>query len=166
MVRQSYPLLTTSVTVNTYVGLPFTVGDFVGSSSLLAAFDQYKIVQIEAWIEPTAAQGSTVFQPLACAIDLDDANTPTTFSSVSDRIGALVGLGGTGRYLKWRPHVATAVYSGAFTSFANEPSCWIDSASPNVQHYGFKAAALPTVVAVTYEMTYRAVVMFRAPVIA
>lgn len=59
--------------------------------------------------------------------------------------------------------MAVAVYSGAFTSFANAPSSWIDSGSPNVQHYGLKAAVTATAAVQTYNLQVRARVSFRQP---
>jgi len=63
---------------------------------------------------------------------------------------------------KWRPHIATAAYSGVFTSFKNEPSTWIDVASPGVQHYGLKVAAdVTSTNSVAIKMFVRVWVQFR-----
>jgi len=153
--------LATSTITNATASSQFSLSNFLGSTALTSVFDQYKFEQVEVWLEPTAAQGSTVFANLITAVDLDDASVPT--AAISDRQGALQGYGGAGRYHKWVPHMAVAVYSGTFTSFANERAGWIDSASPNVQHYGFKSFAVSTPVIVKYDLTVRAVISFRAP---
>jgi hypothetical protein len=147
-------------------GLYATINGFSGASACLSVFDQYRIDQLEFWLDPIAAMGSTVFGSIVSAIDLDDAASVTGASQVQDHPGALEAIGGAGHYHKWKPHMAVAVYSGAFTSFANEPAGWIDSASPAVQHYGVKAFSIGFNAAIAYNYTLRAVVSFRAPVIS
>jgi hypothetical protein len=154
---------TTSTATNAYAAVAFTLSSFSMNSSYVALFDQYRIEQLEVWLEPFAAQGSTAFAELITAVDLDDANVPANLS-LGDKQGALVGYGAAGRYHRWRPHVAVAEYSGTFTSYGNVPATWIDSASTTVQHYGFKIAAFPTPLqTVTYGLTVRAVIGFRSP---
>jgi len=155
-------LFTSSVTVPVGAAAAVVLSSFTGATALTSVFDQYRFDQIEVWLEPVAAQGTTVFGNLITAVDLDDVTVPAS-AAIADRQGAIQGYGGAGRYHKWKPHMAVAVYSGAFTSFANETAGWIDSASPNVQHYGFKTYALTTPVAITYNITVRAVLSFRAP---
>jgi hypothetical protein len=154
---------TTSVSVPTYAAISFPLGGFTGYSSYTSVFDQYKVLQIEAWIEPADNQGTTVPALLATCVDLDDANTPGAFQVVADHQGALVGLSNAGRYHKWVPHVAIAAYSGTFTSYGNVPPIWIDSASTNVQQYGLKAAIGVSPSSYSFYITARAVVQFRAP---
>lgn len=153
-------------TVSTFASRTFAVSDFPGSSALLTAFDQYKILQIEAWIDPIVPESTASLPEMTVAVDLDDANTPSSVGQVLDKLGATTASGGASHYHRWRPHTAVAVYSGAFTSFANVPSQWIDSASSNVQHYGLKAASVSFGSTVLpYSITFRGVVAFRAPVI-
>jgi len=154
----------TNTSVATYAGMAFTLAGFPSSSQYTTVFDQYMIRQLEVWLEPVqTTEAGTQFNEVGSAIDLDDANVATSFTSIVDKQGSLVGLGAAGRYHKWAPHVAVAEYSGTFTSYGNIPATWIDSASPNVQHYGFKCYANPTPVAITYGLVTRAVVSFRAP---
>jgi len=158
---------TTSTLVNTYASQVFSVNSLGAASSYLALFDQYRIDQLEVWIEPAApVQVANSYCEFATAIDLDDANVPTSFGQVGDHPGALVGLGSAGRYHKWKPHVAIAGFSGAFTSYTNVAAPWIDSASPGVQHFGLKAATTISAVATQYNISIRAKVSFRAPGIA
>jgi len=155
--------LTTSTATNSYAALAPTLGNFSMNSAYTALFDQYRIDQLEVFVEPINAQGSTSYGEVFTAVDLDDANAPTTLS-IGDKQEALVGLGAAGRKHRWLPHVAIAEYSGTFTSYGNIPATFIDSASPSVQHYGFKMAAAPTPLqVVTYALTCRAVITFRAP---
>jgi len=153
-------VLTTTVGGPTTFAQYYTLASFGGISSYIGVFDQYRFEQLEVWLEPTAPQGTTVFGNLITAVDLDDANAPT--STLGNKAGAIVGEGSSGRYHRWKPHVAIAEFSGSFASYGNFPATWIDSASQNVQHYGFKAYALATPVAITYNVSYRAVLSFRA----
>jgi hypothetical protein len=153
----------TSTSVPTFASQSFVLSSFGGYLSYVGLFDQYRFDQIEVWIEPECPMATTTFGLIATTVDLDDANTPSTFAAVADHPGSLIGLGGAGRYHKWKPHMAVAVYSGAFTSFANEVAGWIDSASPNVQHYGLKMAGVATAASIPYAITVRAVITFRSP---
>jgi hypothetical protein len=156
--------LLTSGSTPAFSGTSFSLANFPGATPFLSVFDQYKICQIEVWIQDSSSSSSGAISEVASCIDLDDANVPTTFTSVADHQGALVGGGVNGRYHKWKPHVATAVYSGTFTSFSNSPASWIDSASPNVQHYGLKVAAQATAgFSFPYNAVARAVISFRSP---
>jgi hypothetical protein len=155
-------LMTTSTVVDVKAALSFALSAFNGYTNFTSLFDQYRFDQLEVWIEPVNTT-TAVFGVVATAIDLDDANTPGTFVSVADHQGALIGEGQGGRYHKWKPHMAVATYSGAFTSYGNMPAGWIDAASPSVQHFGLKAAAGTSGVAVQYNYAARAVVSFRAP---
>lgn len=154
---------TTSTSVPTYVAYSFAVSGGAGSSEYLGLFDQYRIDAVECWLEPFAAQGTTVFSEVVSAIDLDDANTPTTVAQVQARQDSLCTGGGAGHYHVWTPHAAIATYSGVFTSFANVVKPWIDSGSPNVQHYGLKIACAVTPAVISYHLTFRLHCSFRAP---
>ena len=156
-------LLTTSTTLPLGGSIIATLGMFPSYTEYTDLFDQYRFEQIEVLIEPRAAQGTTVFAQLTTAVDLDDGNVPTLASQVQLKQLALDGADGSGRYHLWQPHMAVATFSGAFTSYANEPAGWIDSASPNVQHFGLKAYAFPTPVAISYLYTLRAKITFRGP---
>jgi hypothetical protein len=131
--------LTTSNVSNTFAAFNFTVASLDQISSLTALFDQYRIVQIEVWICPQA----TVVGPsqLASVIDYDDSSNLSTFAQALDYVNVVSCSGDFAQYRTWRPHVAMAAYSGAFSSFANVTSPWIDAVSTGVQHYGLKLAA-------------------------
>jgi hypothetical protein len=104
-------LLTTQTVAETYVSHSVLLSGLNGYFSYTSLFDQYRIDFVEMWVEPQAAQGTTVFGQVATAVDLDDANSPTSMTDVSIKPGALYGAGGAGRYHKWQPHMAVAVYS-------------------------------------------------------
>lgn len=157
-------IIATSTTVPTFGASTFVISSFDNYLQYLNLFDQYRIDSIEVWIEPACgpAQSNTSVGQLYSAIDLDDANTPTTIVSVEDHQSCLTTSTMAGHYHRWAPHVAVAVYSGTFTSFSNSPPTWIDAASPNVQHYGLKLATTPsTTASITVSMQVRAKVSFR-----
>jgi hypothetical protein len=155
---------TTSTTIPTFASFQFSVNSLSDNAEYLGLFDQYRIDQVEIYLEPTNAQGTTVFGDLVTAVDLDDASTPTSVIGLAGKQGSLCGLGASGRHHVWQPHIALAAYgSSVFASFSNVPATWIDSGSPAVQHYGFKVAADPTPAVVTYNIYTRALVSFRAP---
>lgn len=157
---------TTSITVQVYKGESFILTNFAKASALQAVFDQYRFDEIEIWIEPVISQSSAIalVSNYATAVDLDDANTPAAFTDVNDHQSAIVSNGEAGHYHKWQPHMAVAVYSGAFTSFGNDEAGWIDIASPSVQHYGLKFATnSATSSAIIYSLTVKAKLSFRSP---
>jgi len=156
--------LTSSTTVPTFGTYVAHLSDFAQYTEYISCFDQYRIEQLEVWIEPQISQSTVSANTgmITSCIDLDDGSTPSTYASVEAHQGSLTSNGQAGHYHRWKPHVAVAVYSGAFTSFSNEPSCWIDSASPNVQHYALKAACLATAAITVYSLNVRARLSFRS----
>ncbi len=158
-------LFQSSTTVPTYASDYLTLASFANYTEYTSLFDQYRIEEIYAWIEPNQSL-STVSAgtgEITSAIDLDDANTPTSIAMVQDKQGSITTNMYCGHFHKWKPHMAVAVYSGTFTSFANAPSGWIDSASPGVQHYGLKFAMTTSAAVTGFSINFRAKVSFRAP---
>jgi hypothetical protein len=150
-----------------YSTAAFTISQFLGATSLLSVFDQYRIEQLECWVEANAPNSTASLPELTSCVDLDDANVPTSLGSIQDHMGAIVSCLPSGHYHKWKPHIAIAAYSGTFTSYSNAASQWIDSASPNVQHFGLKLALTSSsTTAMSVNLVTRAVVTFRAPTIA
>lgn len=155
---------TTNALSSSYAGASFQLNAFANYGEYVALFDQYRIEQIEAWLEPFQVSQASAFGDLSTCVDLDDSSNPPNLAAVQAHQGSLTGSGAAGHYHKWRPHVATAAYNGSFGGFNNVASPWVDSASPNVQHYGFKAAAGPTTGGTfAYVLYARAIVSFRAP---
>jgi len=143
--------------------LSFSLGLFTGATALTTVFDQYRMDQVEIWIGAQTPNQTAAFPVLTTAVDLDDANVPVTTGAVQDKLGAIQSDGPGGHYHKWKPHMAVAAYSGTFTSYLNAPATWIDTASPNVQHFGLKIALASEGTQTYYDLTARAVFSFRAP---
>lgn len=151
-------VITSSTSVPTFTGSAYTVGTLDQASTLIALFDQYKIERIEVWMIPrVSTNGIGTGNPglFHSVIDFDDFNVLGTVAQALDYTNVVMGSGLDGHYRTWVPHVATAAYSGAFTSFANETAPWIDAASASVQHYGLKTAWTVTDLALTMDVVVR-----------
>jgi hypothetical protein len=146
-----------------YSAFNIALSSFSDYAEYTGLFDQYRIVQAEVWLVPNSVVTNTAMGDVVTAVDLDDANTPTSFNQVASKGGALITGGQAGHYHCWEPHVALAAYSGAFTSYANEGPQWIDSGSPAVSHFGFKTAIQTSGVVTGYNLQCRILVEFRAP---
>jgi hypothetical protein len=154
--------ISSSITIEVDGGYNFTFNQINQYTELSNVFDQYRFVLIEIMFKPTiqalsAGSQSALFYS---AIDTDDSSS-TTAASVRDYPGCKTTECFLPHTHTWAPHVAIAAYAGAFTSFANETSPWIDVASPNVQHYGLKYAFDVTTVPFTYDVIARIHVQLR-----
>jgi hypothetical protein len=157
-------VLTTSTTVATFQQRMFQLSYLDQATSFESVFDQYKIEFIEYVLMPrlTTQDGSQLSNTglVGTSIDYDDANALSTFASILDYSNCLVGAGTQAHYRCFKPHYATAVYSGSFTSYGNSTG-WIDCGSATVQHYGVKIAAEPTSSALIYDEIVRYHLSFR-----
>ncbi len=163
-VSEALGALNTSTTVPTTYSLYFALSQFNDVSSLTAIFDQYMIEYVEVWFQPrnTIVSGNTANTGIMhTVVDYDDANTLASVGAAANYANVLVGSGVEGHYRVFVPHVAAAVYSGAFTSFSNVARRWIDSASTGVQHYGFKAICTVTDAIYTWDAFWRVHFAFR-----
>jgi hypothetical protein len=111
-------------------------------SALQALFDQYRIVGVEVLIVPqsnfVAAAATATAGMMHSVVDYDDATPLANEQNALDYQNCLTSSASDGHFRKFVPHAAVAAYSGAFTSFTNVESPWIDAAYPSVQHYGLK----------------------------
>jgi hypothetical protein len=130
-----------SAVAETQIGIYFTLAQLPGYTNWTSIFDQYCIPLAVLQIRGGENVGTNTGGPpprMYSALDHDDANlisvaTIREYASCKEqRIFESVT-----RVVY--PRIATAAYSGAFTSFANERH-WIDAASPSVQHYGAKVS--------------------------
>jgi len=135
---------------------------FSNAASLVTCFDAYRIIQITVKFYPVATPASTgASGPLYTAIDFDDTAT-TLLNTIVSYDTLYVTQVGVYFERTFQPRVAKAVYSGAFTSFGQEKSPWIDCNSNTVVHYGLKYA-LPngTVATNLWDTTVSAVIQFK-----
>jgi hypothetical protein len=157
--------ITSSASLAVFNGVVFSLSQVDQVSSLIAVFDQYRITEIEVWYMPrtssTSVTGTGNAGLLASVLDYDDGTALTSFASALDYTNALVSSGVDGHYRRFKPHCAVAAYSGAFTSYANVESPWLDAVSTTVQHYGVKTAWTVTDTAYTQDILARFHVEFR-----
>jgi len=156
--------LTSSTTVPTFTATNFTLSGLDQAASLQAVFDQYRIKMIEVSFHPRVSQESSTSANtgiFTTVVDVDDSTTLSSIGSANDFSTALTGRGFDSQVRTFVPHVAGAVYSGAFTSFSNLTSPWIDTLSPNVQHYGIKTAWSSTDSVYTFDASVRVWYQFR-----
>jgi len=146
--------IASSTSVESFAGFQFNVNALPQITTLTSLFDQYRITKVEFWLIPNGV-AAAVTGLIASVIDYDDATSLTTFNQALEYQNVLSTQPDTGHYRAFVPHVALAAYSGTFTSFANEPSPWIDAASPSVQHYGIKTAFTVTSSIASYSTIYR-----------
>lgn len=116
------------------------------SAQLTTVFDQYRIDEVQLIFRPmflaVNMSGSTTFYvpQLYVVVDYDDANTSgytaATYQAYSN---CNVSMYETVS-VDFVPHIAVSAYSGSsFNQYQNLTPKWIDTSSPNVQHYGVKA---------------------------
>lgn len=134
-------------------------------------YDQYKIEAIRFTITPQNnaiglfTNSTNTMVPLYCVIDYDDAGTLTTANAAKAYSTCIVLNPGESCERTFKPHMALAAYSGAFTSYANSAPMWLDAASNSVQHYGVKLFIPGTTAAQTqnqaWDITIEAFIAFK-----
>lgn len=155
-------VFSTSTSTITGTGLNFQISNIPNSSSYLSLFDQYRITKIEVWIQAQNTNNGGHTGMLYSAVDYDASATGLTPTQLSQYANVTIApLGSIGHFHSFVPHVAVAAYSGTFTSYANETAPWIDSNSPNVQHYGVVLSAPATTDVIAVDARVRYFVEFR-----
>lgn len=158
-------LMISSTSVPVYAAQSFTLSQVDNVSSYIAVFDQYKITEIEVLIEPSVSEvnsNSADVGSYITAVDIDDDTPPATVAQLGPYTSSLMSKGTASHYHRWKPTIAIAAYSGAFTSYASTDSEWLDCASTGIKHYGLKAA-IPIVSALqTYFYTVKLHISFRS----
>jgi len=149
-------VFTSSATLATFSATSFNFNQLDNATAFQTLFDQYIIDEIEVWIEPlTTSTNGGAGGYLYSVIDYDDGNVLSNVAAAADYTNVMVSASTEGHYRRFKPHIAVAAYSGAFTSFTNEPSQWIDMSSPSVQHYGVKTACSTTTAAIIFTLRAR-----------
>jgi len=121
----------------------FYLGQLDNATAIQAFFDQWRILQVSVSFEPIfnvwASTTTGQVGLLVTALDYDDA-TSTASSALRQKESCVINVATQPVRRTVNPHSAVAAYSGSFASYANIAGQWLDSASPNVQHYGVKYA--------------------------
>jgi hypothetical protein len=147
----------TSAVLPTFYARSFAYTDVIQYTSYQALFDQYKIDEIEIWMQAGQAgnNNANTYPTWYSAIDYDSDSAASALSTLQQYTNVITTPLTQGHYFRFKPHVAEALYSGAFTSYGNIKSPWIDSASPGVKHYGFTVGVNVTPAAVQMNMVIR-----------
>jgi hypothetical protein len=156
------PQLNSSASLEIDGAITTALSSFGNLTPFVSLFDAYRILQITVRFFPAATPPSSGSEgPLYTAIDYDDATT-TPLSSLLEYDTLTIVQPGVFFERVYQPRVADALYSGAFTSFGQRKSPWVDVASAGVIHYGLKYA-IPngTIATNLWNTTVTAVFQFR-----
>jgi len=158
-------IISSSTTVPIFGSVNFNASQFGQFPDLAAVFDQYRILAVECIFRPTVnsvTQSTATPGELTVVIDQDDANAATSLTQLQE-YGTQITKPGYKKIRRcFKPHIAMAAYSGAFSSFANVRDQWLDVASPGIQHYGLKFGWSVTSQVYSYDATIRAHFQFRS----
>jgi hypothetical protein len=122
----------------------FTVGlsSLPNPTEFTTLFDQYRISRVEYhfWPLQTEAVNSTtaVTPGIITVVDYDDSGSLATVTAAFQYPNAVWRSAYKPFCVSFKPHIAVAAFSGAFTSYMNTKDQWIDASSPAVIHYGLK----------------------------
>jgi hypothetical protein len=134
--------LASSSTMTVNGAAAFALNNIYDYTSWAAVYDLYRITLIKVMFIPVANLSPNGTNPsvsyLSAAVDFDDITVPSAPAEIINYQNHIIlGPSGSGT-LTWKPRVALAAYSGAFTSYASKEDQWIDCSSASVEHYGLK----------------------------
>jgi len=112
-------------------------------ASMQALFDQYRITNLHYTFRPNYVgelfTAADIVPQIYVTPDFDDNIVPTSVNYVLQYQQCKTHMLETFT-LSLTPHCANALFAGAFNSFGNMTSPWIDWGSTAVPHYGVKIA--------------------------
>lgn len=141
--------MTSQVGAITTWGISFTLADVPNISQLTSVFDQYRIRGIKFTLIPqfntNQLSVSTAKAPdMYLVRDYDDNAQPTDLNLLRNYESCKMVSPLKGITMAFRPNIALAAYgAGAFSSYANQKSGWIDCGNTAVAHYGVKCGIAP-----------------------
>lgn len=148
-------------------GIYFYLAQLSNYTEFTALFDQYKITGIRVQLLPQqnvnqTTSGAITTPTIMTCIDYNSVNIPAQSSDVLEFQNSQVTTYDQKVDRYFRPKIAVASYSGTFASYSSVDT-WVDTNSPNVQYYGFRAWIPPvntTAIAgwriyVTYYLSFR-----------
>lgn len=123
---------------DTFGAYAIRLSDLPVYTELTSTFDDYRIIQVELSFIPTS--DNNFAGPLITAIDYDTNSAPVSVNDLLQYRTAMKVEAGAACVRTFTPKVATALYSGAFTSYGLQAMQWIATDSPTVYHYGLRWA--------------------------
>jgi len=147
------------------VGNYFSISQNTNYAQFTGLFDQYRILEVEIWLQPSITQSVSTSQETGFFIscpDLDDA-AASTVAALQLKPGAIQSPLFQSHYHRFQPRTATPSYqASAFSGYSvGLPGIWLDCAYPDIQHYGLKASTSTSVNTVVINATVRMTVEFR-----
>lgn len=130
-----------------YTAMEFKLSDLPSYTDFTNTFDEYKIEAIKLWFVPThnsstlAATGGKKIPFLLTAVDNDDSATPFLSSILQRESCKNHGMFDQMRVRSFAPAASMQVYNGATTGYGPYQG-WLDTASPDIVHYGCKFAVI------------------------
>lgn len=129
---------------DTLAAMSFKLSDVPNAGEFTSLFDEYKIEAVKVHFVPThnssteAATGSKKIPYLITATDNDDATAPASIGVLLQKESAKVhGMFDQMRVRTVKPMASMALYNGATTGYGSY-SGFLDTASPDIPHYGLK----------------------------
>lgn len=150
-------LLRQSTNADVFVSYAFALADIPNVSSLSAAFDQYRIEEIQFYartknnavsIFSMASPNNAAPDPI-WVIDRDDNTAPSTLLELQQYDNCQQHAAHESICFVFTPSITPSVFSGgAFSGYGVQDSgkLWLDVANTGIPHYGLKVGvpALPT----------------------
>lgn len=138
--KSPFPQSTGGIVSTAYA---FSLADLSGYTEFTNLFDQYRITKIAMAFIPQSNAIPLSSSPgglLTTAIDYDDNTALGNEGAILQYESAVSTPVYSSNRRTFRPRIAVAAYSGAFTSYANmDAKTWLDAASASVLYYGLKA---------------------------
>jgi len=128
-----------------HYGRSFELAALPSYTEFTSLFDRYRIARVDIKFACTfnganvaiAATTPTSIPQLLSVVDLDDDTALTQSADYYQYSTFSVQRLDHVSKFSFTPHVAVAVYNGAFTGYGNT-EMWLDMGSTSVKHYGFK----------------------------
>jgi len=160
--------IASSTSLFTNFSWKFALSDLPNSTEFTALYDQYRISHVTLMLISSTSQSIPSSVNSGCLYvvkDYDDASLLSLNTDYLQYQNCRV-LNPVSRTIKveLKPRMAVATYAGgAFTSYANQPSTFIDAASPSVEHYGVKIGISATTAVITYQVVAHYTLEFKNP---
>jgi len=161
--QQSFvgPSIAGSSTLEVDGALTLSLSSLPDAASLAGIFDTYRFVAVKMTFQPSSTtSAANISAPIYTVLDYDD-NTATAITALVQYDTLKVAPPDVYFERVFTPKVATALYSGVFTSFGQAQSQWIDTISNGVLQYGIKWGIPTSAGAPTWMTTVHCIVQFK-----
>lgn len=152
--------------LDTFGSIFTQLDDLPGYTEFTALFDLYRFDKLQIDFIPTQQTGYS--GNLVTVIDYNDASVPVSIANLMQYQTAQQNAAGSTVRRVFTPRIDLAAYSGsAFTSYATAAMQWIDTASPDVIHYGVKWGVQGIIAQISTDVKWiinaKAIIQFKNP---